>query len=39
MSRKVNHRKMENLDSRQIQTTEATVIKLGRIDEAGNINK
>jgi hypothetical protein len=31
MSRKVKHRKMENLDPRQIQTIEVTVIKLGRI--------
>jgi hypothetical protein len=39
MSRKVKHRKMENLDPRQIQTIEATVIKLGRIDDVDHMNK
>jgi hypothetical protein len=39
MSRKVKHRKMENLDPRQIQTNRVTVIKLGRIDDVGDMNK
>jgi hypothetical protein len=30
---------MENLDPRQIQTNRATVIKLGRIDDVGDMNK
>jgi hypothetical protein len=39
MTRKVKHRKMENLDSRQIQTIKATMIKHIRIDEVGRKNK
>jgi hypothetical protein len=39
MSRKVKHRKMENLDPRQIQATKATAIKLGKIDEVNHMNK
>jgi hypothetical protein len=39
MSSKVKHRKMENLDPRQIQTTKATVIKLGKIDGDDHMNK
>jgi hypothetical protein len=39
MSRKVKHGKMMNLDPRQIQTIEATVIQLGKIDVVGFINK
>jgi hypothetical protein len=38
MSRKVNHGKTVNLDPRQIQTIEATVIKLGRIDGVDHMN-
>jgi hypothetical protein len=30
---------MENLDPRQIQTNRVTVIKLGRIDDVGDMNK
>jgi hypothetical protein len=30
---------MENLDPRQIQTIEATVIKLGKIDDVDHMNK
>jgi hypothetical protein len=39
MSRKVKHGKMVNLDPRQIQTIEVTVIKLGKIDDVDHINK
>jgi hypothetical protein len=39
MSRKVKHRKMENLDPRQIKTIKDTVIKLGEIDEFDPMNK
>jgi cytochrome c biogenesis factor len=38
-SRKVKHRKMVNLDPRQIQTIKATVIKLNRIDDVDHMNK
>jgi hypothetical protein len=37
--RKVKHRKMENLDPRQVQINRVTVIKLGRIDEVDHMNK
>jgi hypothetical protein len=36
---KVKHRKMENLNPRQIQTIEVTVIKLCRIDDVDHMNK
>ncbi len=39
MSRKVKHRKMENLDPRQVQTNRVTVIKLCRIDDVDHMNK
>jgi hypothetical protein len=39
MSRKVKHRKMVNLDPRQIQTIDVTVIKLGKIDDDDHMNK
>jgi hypothetical protein len=39
MSRKVKHRKMENLDPRQVQTNRITVIKLGIIDDVDHISK
>jgi hypothetical protein len=39
MSRKVKHRKMENLDPRQIQTIKVTVIKLSSIDDIDRMNK
>jgi hypothetical protein len=39
MSRQVKHRKMENLDPRQVQTNRVTVIKLGKFDDADHINK
>jgi hypothetical protein len=39
MSRQVKHRKMENLDPRQIQTIEAKVIKLCRNDDVDDMNK
>jgi hypothetical protein len=38
MSRKVKHRKMENLDPRQIQTIKVTDIKLGKIDDVDHMN-
>jgi hypothetical protein len=39
MSRKVKLGKMENLDPHQIQIIEATVLKLGTIDDVGHMNK
>jgi hypothetical protein len=38
-SRKVKHRKIVNLDPRQIQTIKVTVIKLGKIDKVDHMNK
>jgi hypothetical protein len=38
MSRKVKHRKMENLDPRQVQTNRVTVIKLGTFDDVDYMN-
>jgi hypothetical protein len=37
--RKRRFGKMVNLDPRQIQTTKATVIKLGKIDDVDHMNK
>jgi hypothetical protein len=39
MSRKLEHKEMENLDPRQGQTIEATVIKLSRIYDVDNMNE